>query len=56
MVDAYNKSIKSTFSAYVIYVEVPMPQVNSLPSNVSDSSKEESSLKLFLDEYTDFFY
>ena len=32
-----------------------MPQVNSLPSNVSDSSKEESSLKLFLDEYTDCF-
>ena len=32
-----------------------MPQVNSLPSNVSDSSKEESSLKLFLDEYMDCF-
>ena len=32
-----------------------MPQVNSLPSNVSDSSKEESSLKLFLDESMDCF-
>ena len=32
-----------------------MPQANSLPSHVSDSSKEESSLKLFLDEYDDCF-
>ena len=32
-----------------------MPQVNSLPSNVSDSSKEASSLKLFLDESMDCF-
>ena len=39
----------------MIYVKVAMPQVNSLPSNVSDPSKEESSLKLFLDESMDCF-
>ena len=39
--DALHKSIKSTLSAYLVFVKDSMPQVNSLPSNVSDSSKEE---------------
>ena len=53
--DALHKSIKSTLSAYLIFVKDSMPQDNSLSSNENDSSKEESSLKLFLDEYDDCF-
>ena len=53
--DALHKSIKSTLSAYLIFFKDSMPQDNSLSSNEKDSSKEESSLKLFLDEYDDCF-
>ena len=53
--DALHKSIKSTLSAYLIFVKDSMLQDNSLSSNLKDSSNEESSLKLFLDEYSDCF-
>ena len=53
--DSLHKSIKSTLSAYIIFVKDSVKDANSLSDELKDLSKEEANLKMFLDEYADCF-